>query len=99
MVGALLLKGRPQDSICEGKSRSSGAHLLTGLSHICGCTVNPVQFPFSVMLKIPPMPPIPMKVPLTMIRIRILPVLLLRFEAGYLVLALLDCEAAFEVGV
>ena len=49
------------------------------------------------MLKIPPMPPIPMKVPLTMIRI--LPVLLLRFEAGYLVLALLDCEAAFEVGV
>ena len=78
----LLLKGQPLDSILKQKSHFSGADLLTGLSHICGHAINPVQFPFSVMLKVSPMPLGPVKIPLAMIRIRILLVLLLRFNSN-----------------
>ena len=53
-----------------------GAHLVTGLRHICGCTVDSVQFPLFVML------PILMKIHLTMIQIRILPMLLLGFSSS-----------------
>ena len=59
-----------------------GADLLTGLSHICGCVVNPIQFSFSVMLKISSMPLVPVEIPLAVIRIRILLVLLLRFNSS-----------------
>ena len=58
------------------------ADLLNGLSHIRDCIVNLVQFSFSVMLKISPMPFIPLEVPLTMIRIQILLVLLLQFNSS-----------------
>ena len=46
------------------------ADLLTSLGHIRGCVVNPVKFPFPVMLKISPIPLVPVEIPLTMIRIR-----------------------------
>ena len=58
------------------------ADLLTGLSHICGRVVNLIQFPFLVMLKISPMPLVPVKIPLAMIRIQILLVLLLQFNSS-----------------